>query len=57
MKKYTSPSSQLIRLDLEGSLLSASNRLNIDQSGDSFDASESYSNKKEGYWDDNVWSE
>ena len=57
MKKYISPISQLIRLDLEGPVLGGSNSLNIDQGDDSYDASESYSNKKEGYWDNNIWSD
>lgn len=57
MKKYISPSSQLIRLELEGPVLGGSNSLNIDHGGDSYDASESYSNHKGGYWDDNMWEE
>ena len=60
MKKYISPSSKLIRLDFECSILEASKQdqnIDIDNSGEDFDASESYSNKKTTIWSDSYWLE
>lgn len=57
MKNYIKPSSKTVRLEMENSLLTGSNHIRIDQSDDYYDAGESYSSKKDGYWGGEAWDE